>query len=125
MANGVPRLFQSLTHGITDQWVAAAPQSRGRNHRPTGGAWAAGGAAFRGWNQIRSSNCPWKWRNAMISKYLSSAFLTTALMIGAVSAQTTANKTNSITNVDHKEGECARIQTSRRRRSRCRGMTAR
>jgi PRC-barrel domain len=46
-----------------------------------------------------------KWRNAMISKYLATALLTTALMIGAASAQTTANKTNSTTNVDHKEGE--------------------
>ena len=42
----------------------------------------------------------------MISKHLATAFLTTALMAGTASAQTTADKTNSTTNVAiHNEGE--------------------
>jgi sporulation protein YlmC with PRC-barrel domain len=42
----------------------------------------------------------------MISKYLATAFLTTALMAGTASAQTTADKTNSTTTVAiHNEGE--------------------
>jgi sporulation protein YlmC with PRC-barrel domain len=42
----------------------------------------------------------------MISKYLAMTFLTTALMTGAASAQTTANKMDSTTSgAMHKEGE--------------------
>src|ERR1700740_2713508 len=71
----------------------------------TGGA----GRQRRGLSRLEPNSfriiVPSKWRNVMISKYLATALLTTALMIGAASAQTTANKTESTTNVGHKEGE--------------------
>src|ERR1700759_236774 len=41
----------------------------------------------------------------MISKYLAIALLSTVLMTGMASAQTSINKTDSTTDVGHKEGE--------------------
>jgi sporulation protein YlmC with PRC-barrel domain len=62
---------------------------------------------FRRWNQSPTALLFAKqWRNVMISKCLAIAFLATASMTGAASAQTATNQVDSTTSATtHKEGE--------------------
>ena len=62
---------------------------------------------FRRWNQRPTALLfPKQWRNIMLSKCLAIAFLATASITGAASAQTATNQVDSTTSVStHKEGE--------------------